>query len=358
MRRLILLLAGVLAIFPVLALAALPESAAVARGAAFIRTTQQADGGFGGFGDGQTFDAIYALRSAGIDPATVTTGGKSPADFLRTKAASQDKPANAAKAALAAVAMNLDPRNVSGTDLVSRVEAGYNATTGRYGADDFTQSVAVLGLVCTGNAAPNRAILALRTSQLADGGWGFEGASDPDTAAVAAQALVAAGIPASDATLTKALTYFKKTQAADAGWGFDPTSGNASSTAFVVQALLALGENVESAAYRKGAATPVSFLVSQQEADGSFKGFDPGFAANQVLPALAGRTFCNAPRTVVHAAPPTAPPAVTATPARPTAPLPPNTGSGYAHRDGTMLVLAGLVLMIVGASAVRLRRRS
>ena len=50
-------LAALLAL-PALASAALPESDAVMSGVEFIRTTQQDDGGFGGFGPGQSMDAI------------------------------------------------------------------------------------------------------------------------------------------------------------------------------------------------------------------------------------------------------------------------------------------------------------
>ncbi len=357
MHRLILAGAAALAIIPALASAALPESGAAAKGAAFIRTTQEADGGFGGFGDGQTFDAVYAIRAAGIDPTTVTKGGKSPADFLRAKAAAQAKPANAAKAALAARALGIDPRN-AGADLIAAIEKGYDPATGRYAEDDFSQAIAVIGLACTGNATPNRAILALRSAQLADGGWGFKGSSDPDTAAIAAQALLAAGIPASDAAVAKAVAYFKKTQGTDGGWGFDPSESNASSTAFVVQALIAAGENPEAATYRKGASTPVSFLLSQQTGDGSFKGFDPAFATNQVVPALAGRTFCDAPRTALAAG--SAAPTSTAAPTpQPTAPRPPNTGSGVSS-GGRWGWQAAVALLFATASigGIALRRRA
>jgi len=341
--------AALLALVATLAAASSPAVDATARGAAFIRSTQQPDGGFGGFGDGQTMDAVFALRAAGIDPNTVTTGGTSPADFLKAKAPAQTKPGSAAKAALAAKALGLDPRAVAGTDLVSAISTAYNPADGRFAADDFTQGLALVGLGCTGNGVPASAVLALRHSQGADGGWGFEGASDPDTTAIVVQGLIAAGVPRDDTAVAKAVAYFRATQSTDGGWGFDPSESNASSTAFVVQALLAAHEDAEGAAYRRGTDTPLTFLLAQQLPDGSFKGFDPAFATNQVLPALAGRSFCDAPNTVVR--PASAAPSAT--------PKPPATGTGTAGEAAVPWFAAGaasvLALSLV-ASALVLRR--
>ncbi|MFN0095102.1 MAG: prenyltransferase/squalene oxidase repeat-containing protein [Dehalococcoidia bacterium] len=369
MRRLLLLGAAAIAALPMLlADAAIPERPAIDKAITFIRSTQQADGGFGGFGDGQSFDAIYAIRGAGYDPVTFQLSGKSPVDFLRAKAAAQKKPAEAAKAALAAKAANLDPKATGGVDLIAVIAAGLNATTNRYANDDFSNGIAILGLACTGNAVPAAAVDAMKKTQLADGGWGFDGASDPDTAAIGLQALLAAKAPKTDPAVAKALAYFKATQAKDGGWGFDPEASSASSTAFAVQALIAASENVEAPAWTKAGKTPVAFLLSQQKSDGSFEGFDPAFAANQITPALAGRTFCNAPETTISNQGPLPPPSVTprptttVTPPTPTprAPEPPRTGNGLAGGDGLSPFVAGAVVLFVlgAAGAVAAKRRS
>jgi hypothetical protein len=380
-----LLTAGALAVSG--AIVAIPGAAIgqgttpVERAAAFIATTQQPDGGFGGFGDGQTFDAIFALRAAGYDPDGAVNSGKTPTDFLEAKASAQDLPAEAGKAALAALALGLDPTDVAGTDLIAVIEDGFDSETGEYAADDFSQSVAILGLVCTENDVPSAAIDALREAQLDDGGWGFDGFSDPDTTAIALQALLAAGVDVDDEDAADAVAYFKATQASDGGWGFDPAESNASSTAYAVQALLAAGEPITTAAYEKVGVTPVEYLLSQQLADGSFAGFDPAFAANQVVPALAGRTFCDAPVTeITKELPPAPTPTATATatstatatatptqatstpPASPTtAPKPPNTGSGSAGGETggalPILLIAGVLAALGGAAAAMAKRR-
>ncbi len=366
MRRLFFIVTAALVALPAFfAGAAIPEKSAALKGAAYILSQQGDDGGYGSAGAGPVADAIYAVRAAGFDPNKDVRGGKTPADYLKAVAAAQTKPASAAKAALAAKALGLNPKAVAGTDLIAAIDAGLVAATGRYASDDFSNAIAVLGLVCTGNTVPDGTTAALRAAQLTDGGWGFGGSSDPDTTGIALQALLATGVPRTDAAVTKAIGYLKGSQGKDGGWGFDPSESNVSSTAYSVQALIAAGEAVESAAYTKTGVTPVAFLLSQQNANGSFKGFDPLFAANQAIPALVGRTFCNAPDTPVTETRPAVPAATpspspstpsAATPTSvPVAPRPPSTGAGLANDgDGllTVVAIAGLVLLVTGAAAL------
>jgi len=365
MRRLFLALAAAAAALPALAAsAALPRPEAIEAGAAYIRTTQQADGGYAS-SPGQSMDAIFALRSAGYDPARETKGGTSPSGYLKANAAGAKTAASAAKAALAAKALGLDPKAVNGTDLIATVSSAYKAETGTYADDDFSQSIAMIGLACTGNPVGAKAADALRGKQVAkDGGWGFAGASDADTTAIAIQALLAAGVPKTDPAVVKALAYLKATQGNDGGWGFDPAASNASSTAYAVQALIALGEDPAAAAWAKGGVTPIAYLLGQQTADGSFKGFDTAYATNQVLPALAGRTFCNAPETAVTRTAPVAtvspspvtPPTVTT----PVAPNPPSTGNSAGAsggRDELPVILMAVVLLAGGTVLAARGRR-
>lgn len=364
MRRFFILALCALTALPVvLAGAALPETSAVLKGTDFIRTQQQADASYSGTLE-QTMDAVFAVRAAGFDPAKETAGGAGPADYIKAKLATETRVPVLAKAALVAKALGLDPKAVGGVDLIAKTNAAYDAGKGTYAGDDFSQSVIMLSLACTGNSVPLAAGAALKANQLAEsGGWGFGGFADPDTTAIAVQALLATGSAKTDTSLTKATAYFHTSQGDDGGWGFDPTESNASSTAYVLQALLALGENPEAVGWQKGGVSPVAYLLSQQQADGSFLGFDPAFATNQVVPALAGRTFCNAPETPITRTKlaPTATPTATATrpaptasatqpPASPTAaPLPPATGNGGARgANGEAGVFAGALALFVG----------
>lgn len=366
------LLAALIALPATLASADLPESDAASSAAAYIQSTQEADGGFGGFGPGQTLDAVFALRAAGVDPAAVTTDGNSPADFVRANTGELTGSVGlAAKAVLASTALGLDPTDVDGTDFVAAVTGAYDDASGQYAADAFNQSLAVLGLACTGNQVPGAALDALAETQHDDGGWGFEGASDPDTTALAFQALLAGGRDVSSDAASAALAYFQASQNEDAGWGVGDAGSNANSTAFAIQVLLAAGEDPEGEAYTAGGASAVEYLVSLLQDDGSFPGFDPTFATIQVVPALMGYSYCEAIE-----APISDPPAPTPTPATeptvaPTAtttagdqttatPAVPETGSGTATGDAAppwLLLAAAFVTLIAGGTGLRFLRR-
>lgn len=392
MKRLLFILAGA-ALLPAVALAAsLPQPAAVTSGASYVASLEEPGGGFGGGSVGANVDAIIAVRAAGYDPAKlVASDGATPSDYIKANAAGATKATDAAKVALGAMAVGLDPSDISGTNVVAAITAGLDASTGRFAPDDFSQSIAMLGLACTNNAVAPVAVTALEGAQVAsDGGWGFQGTSDPDTTAIAVQALIASGVPATDPSVAAAVAYFKANQLDDGGWGYPPAS-NVNSTAYVVQALIAAGQDPST--YVKSGVDPVSYLLSQQQADGSFPGFSVAVATTQVLPALAGRTYCNAASTTIshEGAPPvetvtptptattstatptasttgtpsasaTAPtetPKPTRTASTPHAPAPPNTGSGTgAGSDVWMFVVGALALFATasGAAAAALRR--
>ena len=118
--------------------------------------------------------------------------------------------------------------------------------------------------------------------------------------------------------------------------------------------------------YIRPGTSPVAFLLSQQNADGSFVGFDAIFATNQAVPALAGRTFCNAPETAITQVRPiaTPTPAATASATAPSAtvtaaPRPPSTGNSSEPPSAGFEMLPAAVavfLVSVGGLAV-LRRR-
>ena len=396
-KRLLLILAGA-ALLPAVAFAAsLPQPQAVTGGASYLASLEQPGGGFGGGSIGANSDAIVAIRAAGYDPAKLAASdGSTPVDYVKAAAATATKDVDAAKLVLAAVAVGLNPADIGGTDVTAAISAGFDASTGRYAADDFSQAIAMLGLACTNNAVPPAAVTALDSAQIhADGGWGFQGTSDPDTTSIAVQALIASGVPATDAAVQAAIGYFKANQLSDGGWGYPPAS-NVNSTAYVVQALIAAGQ--DPGTYVKGGTDPVSYLVSQQHADGSFPGFSAAVATEQVLPALAGRTYCNASSTTIsqQGTPPieSVTPTPTATTSTPTAtstavgtpttsatastPLPretpraaqgnshgrtpsaPNTGSGTGAGSNPAAWLAA-VLALFGAagglSVVAIRRR-
>jgi hypothetical protein len=204
----------------------------------------------------------------------------------------------------------------------------------------FTHSLVVISLNHAGIPAASLASAYLRAAQLSDGGWGFGDSSDPDTTSLAIQALASAGRTIADPDIAEAIAYLAASQGADGGWGFDPAESNTSSTAFVVQALVAAGE--DPAAYNAAGVDPVDYLLASQLGNGSFPGFDPAFATNQVVPSLAGRTFGN----------------VADTPIQPAAPGPPATGTGLDAGSAIQPLWLLVALCLAGAAlAARSRLR-
>ena len=150
--------AAALLALPILAAsAAIPETQSVGHAADYIRGHFQLDGAYGSGAAGQNFDAIIAVRAAGYDPAKDHTDTNvSPVTWLQANVAAQTTAPSAAKAALAAAALGQNPKAINGVDLIGRISGGLNPVTGLYAADDFSQSIAMLGLACTGNSVPLR----------------------------------------------------------------------------------------------------------------------------------------------------------------------------------------------------------
>ena len=110
---------------------------------------------------------------------------------------------------------------------------------------------------------------------------------------------MAAGEPLSTSTVISGLAFLKTTQNADGGFPYAPATGqqpspsDANSTAYVVQALLAAGEDPEGATWTQAGETPIRYLLGLQLPDGSFQ-WQAGqgsslLATQQALPALLGR---------------------------------------------------------------------
>lgn len=297
----------------------------------YIRTQQQDDGSFAGFGTGSTIDAILAIASAGGDPQTFVKNGKRPLDFLATQAFSYTttsggapKPDAAGKLIMALVAAGGDPRNFAGLNLVISVTTTYNPATGAYGSTVWDQSLAMLGLAAVGETIPLSATGRLEAIQATGGGWGFfanDASPDPDSTGLALQALAAAqrnlpdgpaGIasvcntPASvsNPVISAAIAYLRGIQNPDGGFpGFGGTT-DASSTGLVLQGLAAYGEDVRGLAWTttitngsRSALTPynpLDGLLALQNTNGAFPGSsgasDP-FGTYQALPGFKGRAF-------------------------------------------------------------------
>ncbi|MFL5731976.1 MAG: prenyltransferase/squalene oxidase repeat-containing protein [Chloroflexia bacterium] len=296
--------AAVLAVTLVLAVAAPTALAAnrnteqAAKAMDWIRTQQKPDGSFAGLGAGSTVDAVLAMLAAQQVPSSFVNGGKTPVDFLQSKAADLAKtPGGAGKLLLTVAALGLDGKSFGGVNLVDAINSSLDPATGHYGKDAIGQAFAMLGLKAAGETVPQKAIDLLKSVQAADGGWAFSGetkagASDTDTTAVVVQALAALGEPDSSPAMQKALDYLRSQENADGGFPYQKAGefggeSDVDSTAYVAQALAYLGSGSDKA---------VSFLLSMQKPDGAFEWEasekdDNAEATYQAVPAILGVTL-------------------------------------------------------------------
>lgn len=381
-----------IAIFATLALiatsgqAAQPETGAAQRAIDYILTLQNSDGGFPAFGaessPGSTLDAAFAFVAFGIDPVAVTADGNGPDGYLETQAASYSTdPGAAAKLALGVSLMGLDPADFAGVDLLSVMDGAVDGATGAYGLDTFDEVFYLLALAAMVEPMPEAVVEHLRSLQNGDGGWPFfaGGDSDGNTTAIVLQALIGAGVPATDQTVRDGLDYLAATQNNDGGFGFLPgEETDPNSTAFAVQALVSADEDIGAGGpWAPGGDTPLGALLSfQNPATGAFQFFgeDSAFATYQAVPALMLAPFPHldprpgpeapAPMPTPAASPAvTEPaPAATATPAPASIVAPqalPAAGSGGGDASsGIWIAIAGLVTggAVIGGAIAAWRR--
>lgn len=282
----------------------------------WLRAQQKDDGSYAGFGGnvGSTLDTILAVAATNGDAlAWRSARGNSLIDSLRGNAAgfAARNAASAGKLALGIAAANLDPRDFDGLDLVISVTQYYSPATGAYGFTNWDQALAILGLVAAGESVPEDALSTLESRIGADGSWGW--APGPmsfakvDSTGLVLQALIAGGRPITASSIVSGVAFLQSVQKSDGGFAsgdpWDGGNGNANSTAFAIQGLLAAGEDPLSPAWTKGVTNPVDFILSLQLPDGSIAytaavSESRLMATQQSLPALAGRTFPLASRAV------------------------------------------------------------
>lgn len=290
--------------------------ARAARALSWIAGQQNDDGGWSSFeaasDPGATIDIVLAFAAAGYDPASVSTSGNSPLNYLEGASASYTRddsaivfPAQMGKLIVGVVATGGDPTSY-GPDNLNLIDdlqstlhpTGAYSTTASRGfstgaASTTTQSFAILGLVAAGETVPQNAIDWL-IDQQTDGSWG-----SVDSTGLALQALIAAGVANDDPAIVAAITALRNSQLASGGWqAFGAFSTN--STAYAIQGLLAAGVDLTGDDWLKNGRSLLGVLGSYQKPDGPFVaqwtgGFAPGednlIASQQALPALLRRFY-------------------------------------------------------------------
>ena len=275
----------------------------------YLQTQESAANGSIPLGpDTDSVSEEYAIgaAAAGYDPKALRHGsGPSVMTYLRTQAASACATAGGCGLLIqAVVAAHLNPSSFGGINLLTALKGMYKA--GVYGdGEAFTESLAIQGLVAAGQAVPSAAVHHLVAAQDSDGGWDFllikddpNGStnfdtSDTNSTSMVLMALNAAGISSRNAS---ALAWLHTQQDSDGGFPYQAGAGtDPDSTALVLQALLATGQNPDASIWTAHGNTALAELIATQDADGgyTFPG-NPGpdaFTPAQVPPALDRAPF-------------------------------------------------------------------
>lgn len=253
----------------------------------------------GGFGRsmGAAVEGMLAFGANHIAAEEVrrSATGPSLADFATLNGATYSRVGAAESGKLATALQASDACLPAGALLPS---SHYSPTLGSYAAGTGATAWAILGASAASETVEAPALVALRAAQQSDGGWEWSAGwgSDTNSTALAIQALVANDEPITSTVILSAVAYLAGAQSADGGFPYAPgatAQSDANSTAYVIQGLIAAGEDPEAAAWEKNGATPVAFLRTLQLPSGAFE-WTAGTGGNllattQAIPALLGR---------------------------------------------------------------------
>ncbi len=283
---------------------------AVAHELVYLARAQNGDGGFGA-APGQPSSELYSawaamgVAAAGTSPLVITRDGHSVLDALRGEASSLSGAGDLERTILALRACGVSVRSLPGGDPVKRL-LGYRSADGSFGHLSNLTAFAILALRAAGYGS-RAGVLASAASWLArqqdgDGGFGFAtagGGSDVDDTGAALQALALAA-PRRAKVIARAVSYLRRMQDLDGGYPQEAGGeSNAQSTAWAIQGLIAAGQDPASL-HRRGRVSPVAFLLSLVQPDGSVRYSRTGeqtpvWVTAEAVAALAGRPLPIAP---------------------------------------------------------------
>ncbi len=278
----------------------------IVRGVAYLRSAQNADGGFGEARAAPSSDmftawAAIGLAAAGRQPLALVRDGRSLLEELTATASSLHGAGDEERTILALHACGLPAGRLAGVDLAARLLHARQAD-GSFEGDVSTTSFAVFALRALGRGAADpvlrRAAVWIARQQNPDGGFSFAAkgdASDVDDTAVAIEAIVDAGLP-DRAGIDRAVAYLRRAERAAGGFPQRPGGpANAQSTAWAVQGLVAAGARLS----HRGR-SPIAYLQGLIASNGSVRYArgatqTPVWVTSEALAAFAGRPLPIAP---------------------------------------------------------------
>jgi hypothetical protein len=267
-----------------------PSNEVVTEALNFLNIKQLDDGSIGGFAVSAW--ASMAISAADQDPHT----WDNLVNYLRQKSNLIDpnKATDWERQTLAIVACDENPKDFAGINFITKIISFYDGEQiGDYANlyDDFFGVLALIsGGISKDSYIIKNVIDFIKSKQDSDGGWG-----DVDSTSVAIMALIASGENPNSEVINNALIFIKTTQADSGGfqsWG----NANAASTSWAIQAIVATGQDPTSSGWMKNDNSPVDFLLSLQQEDGSFnwatgQSMNPEWMTSYVIPALLGKPY-------------------------------------------------------------------
>jgi energy-coupling factor transport system substrate-specific component len=280
------------------------EASPTSRAASYVRSAQNADGGFGGSPGAasnglHTGWAALGLAAAGRNPADVGKGGKSVIDYIRANSEGLRDTGELERTILVLRASSLSPRNFMGRNLVAELK-GRQRSNGSWVNNNAWTAFAILALRAGGESSGSSSVKRARTwlarQQGKDGGFGVApgAASDTDNTGSVLQALGAAGLR-SGKRVDRALRFLRSSQNSDGGFGqLRGYDSNTQSTAWAVQGVLGVGRS--SGTLKRGSRTAVGYIRSLQDSSGRIRYSrrstqTPVWVTADALRALAGKPF-------------------------------------------------------------------
>jgi Prenyltransferase and squalene oxidase repeat len=303
-----------------------PAGADTTAGVAYLRTTQQSNGGWDASPaiEFATTEALLGIAEQAQTGATWSTAqafgaldtfdyqnnpaNADPLTFADDMADGVIPPSLAGKLILMVAAplglstTDFDPKNdtVPAVNLETALDP--NGCAGNLGSFGFFNETlfGMLAKFLLCGAVPPAAVTAVRSAQQADGAWNFTGSSVPagfddfDTTANAIQALIAAGAAPTDPDVVEGLAFLATHQDASGAWiAFGAASPESTSRAIL--AITAAGYDPGSSCWRDTVApalagtaygSPVTALTNMQNANGSWGTFGPDFSTGQAIQGL------------------------------------------------------------------------
>jgi len=277
---------------------ALPARAYTAslKALSWLRGQQQPNGSFGSAN--YTAEVLMAVSANSLDAST----WRSSPSLLASVLSNGEEFANRNSAGAGKLAVALAAQESCWPIGAKKPLSHYDPTSGTFSTDTLYQAWGILGTAAVSDTVPISAVESLKENQQPNGGWelfaGF--GADTNSTALAIEALISAGEPVTSTSIVSGLNYLENAQNADGGFPYSPdspygTDSDTNSTAYVIQALFAAGEDPLSGQWAISETNPISYLLSMQLPNGSFEWQD-GYGADQIatqqaIPALLHRSF-------------------------------------------------------------------